>query len=541
MAAAFALRVWGIRFGLPYVYHYDEHFYINTALNLGAGVVNSPPYAPVGLSNLLFLEYAAYFVFGRVQGIFVSAPQFEAAYRADPTAFYLLARLTSVALGSLTVLPVYWLGRGMKSERRETTGLLAAGLVAISFLHVRDAHYGVPDIAMSFAIMLAIALALLGVDNGRRRFLYWGGLVAGAAVSMKWTAVPVILPVLLGSFLVRRKGEGAPDDADRMRTLLLTGLCFMLGFVLTSPQVILNPGPYVREAFGQLGAGQAGGFEIWQVDTLPGWLFYVKVLGYGLGIPLLILSAVGFIRRLADALSHRATHSFLVLLFPAAYFLLMGATRHYFARYALPLVPFMALFAAEGITGIGNWLAARQLRLARPVVMLLALVALVQPLATSIRHDTLLIRTDTRTVAKAWIEENIPEGSKIAVDWPTHGPPLATSESVVPDSRRVYDVILVGGAGLSEHPIAWYRENGYEYLIASSFIYQIPLIFPDKDQERRVFYVSLARELTEVQVFRPADNGTEPDFIFDEIYGPAISLWQRERPGPTLRIYRVRP
>ena len=88
---AFVLRIWGIGFGLPYVYHYDEHFYINTALNLGAGVFNNPPYAPVGLSNILFLEYAIYFVFGRLGGIFASAQQFELAYRADPTIFYLLA------------------------------------------------------------------------------------------------------------------------------------------------------------------------------------------------------------------------------------------------------------------------------------------------------------------------------------------------------------------------------------------------------------------------------------------------------------------
>jgi hypothetical protein len=29
-------------------------------------------------------------------------------------------------------------------------------------------------------------------------------------------------------------------------------------------------------------------------------------------------------------------------------------------------------------------------------------------------------------------------------------------------------------------------------------------------------------------------------FIFDEIYGPAISLWQRERPGPTIKVYRLK-
>jgi hypothetical protein len=54
--SALILRVWGIGFGLPYLYHLDEHYYINTALKLGSGVVNNPPYAPTGFSNVLFGE-----------------------------------------------------------------------------------------------------------------------------------------------------------------------------------------------------------------------------------------------------------------------------------------------------------------------------------------------------------------------------------------------------------------------------------------------------------------------------------------------------
>ena len=40
--------------------------------------------------------------------------------------------------------------------------------------------------------------------------------------------------------------------------------------------------------------------------------------------------------------------------------------------------------------------------------------------------------------------------------------------------------------------------------------------------------------------FSPGEGNIEPPFIFDEIYGPWISLWHRERPGPVLKIYRVK-
>ena len=85
----------------------------------------------------------------------------------------------------------------------------------------------------------------------------------------------------------------------------------------------------------------------------------------------------------------------------------------------------------------------------------------------------------------------------------------------------------------------WYREQGFDYLIASSFIYRIPLVDRERDAERQAFYASLDQELELVQEFRPYQGDTEPPFIFDEIYGPAVSLWQRERPGPTIKIYRI--
>jgi hypothetical protein len=147
----------------------------------------------------------------------------------------------------------------------------------------------------------------------------------------------------------------------------------------------------------------------------------------------------------------------------------------------------------------------------------------------------------TRTLAKAWIEQNIPAGAKIAVDWPVHGPPLATPEFDAPNSRHRYNVSVIGRTGLAEHPIAWRREQGFEYLIASSFVYQIPLIYAKEHEQRQQFYASLDDQFQKVKVFTPAADSSEPDFIFDEIYGPDVMLYQRERTGPTLKIYAVSP
>lgn len=541
VAIALVLRLWGIAFGLPYVYHFDEHFYVNTALQLGAGVWNNPPYTATGLPNILFGEYALYYVVGRALGWFESTAQFETTYRSDPTVFYLLGRITVATMATATVLTTHALGRAIRNTQ---TGLLAALLLAITFLHVRDAHYAVPDAATPFFIVFAVLLAIHSID-GQSRLRQWrlalAGVAGGLAVAVKWIALPVALPVCWAALCQRKQPSGADKD-KKTHHLLLAITSLVVGFSLGSPQILINPAPYLQEALGQYSAGQTGGFEFWLIDSVPGWLFYLKTLWWGLGPVLIGLAVVGGIMRLADGIRTQQCASWLLILFPIVYYLLMGSTRHYFARYVLPLTPFLALFAAEAITVTAEWLMVNKgIGVRWAVFSVLTLSAIAQPLTSSIRHDGLLTGMDTRTIAKTWVERNIPAGAKIAVDWPTHGPPLSTFERPAPNSTHAYDVTLVGGTGLSDHPLEWYRSQGYEYLVASSFIYQIPLVSPERDQERKAFYASLGREFTEIQVFHPTSNGSEPNFIFDEIYGPAINLWQRMQPGPTIRVYWVVP
>jgi hypothetical protein len=529
---ALALRLWGIGFGFPHVYHFDEPTYVRIALNLGTGIIGRQR-NPTGFPNILFCEYAAYFAVGRVWGLFASAAEIEQAWQADPSVFsVLLGRLTSGFLGTLSVLVTYWLGRETYGR---IAGWLAALFLAVAFLHVRDSHYAVPDITVAFLTSLAVLFSMLATQRRDRRYLYLAGATAGYAIATKWTVLPVIIPLVVAAFCGLRIAD------CRLRVVqpgighwaLVTG-SLLGGFLAGGFQVVLKPAFYRDYALYEWQAGRAGGFGIWQVDTAPGWLFYLKTLSYGLGTFLLGLTLAGFLRRLVMAVRVRDRISVLLLSFPLLYFLPMSSTHHYFARYALPLVPFCALFGAEAVMAMWTWVGTRRARREwslTAVLVVLVVAAIAQPLSWSIKHGAILARQDTRTLAKQWIEANIPAGAKIAMDWPVYGPPL---------SREVYRVDEVWETGLSRHPIEWYREEDFDYLIASSFIYNIPLLDSDLDDRRLAFYATLDRELEVVQEFRPGEGDVEPPFIFDEIYGPTISLWQRERPGPVIKIYRLR-
>lgn len=523
---AAALRLWGINFGLPFTYHVDEPTYVSAAVNLGAGNVGRQLNPPV-LPNLLFLEYGAYYVLARVSGHISSIAEFEKIYRLDPSVFFLLGRLTTAFMGILNVGIIYLVGRRASDQ---LTGLLSALFLALSFLHVRDSHFAVPDVLMTMLVTISVLFCLLALRKANRRNLCLSAFFAGIAIASKWSAWPVILP--LGYVFVARRHEISENHGTaRFVSSVALALVFLLaGFVLPAFQVFLKPGDYLAYANAELQSGASGGFGIWQIDTVPGYAFYASTLWYGIGAILLIFAITGLLRRVWLSLATRDEASILLVLFPLAYYAIMGATRHYFVRYALPLVPFLAVFAAEIMITIKIWFDSRWRRSGWMVLAALVFVAAAAPLINSLRFDFLLTQTDTRTIAKKWIEANIPAGSKIALDWPIHGPPLSGDQ---------YDVTVIGGTGLADHPIEYYHQAGFDYLIASSYIYDIPTVYPDVNAKRKAFYSSLDQAFEPVMEIKPFTHSGDIPFAFDEIYGPYVTLWQRERPGPILKIYHI--
>ena len=529
LALGLLLRLWGVTFGFPYVYHYDEPTYVRIALDLGRGVVGNQP-NPTGFSNVLFGQYAAWFGLGRL--VRESAPGIAAAaaWPAHPTfVLILLGRLASAFLGTLTVAVAYRLGKLISGP---AVGLLSAGILAVAFLHVRSSHHAVPDVAATFFVCGTVLLAVLAVHHRKPQPVFMAAATAGLAVATKWTAAPVILPVALAAIEVRlARGDRQVRLAGTASGLLALGALFAAGFVVGGFELLLDPRRYLDYLLLEFRAGAAGGFWIWQVDSLPGWAFYLKTLVYGLGVIPLALALAGLVRHLVMVFRTRDRVSMLLLAFVLAYYLAIGSTRHYFARYALPLIPFLALFAADAayrlVAMTGSRLGIRRMWVMGAAVVLV----LSQPLASSIRHGVLLTRIDTRTVAKDWIENRVAAGAKLALDWPVYSPPL---------SRELYAVREQGRLGLAKHSLDWYLQEEFDYIVTSNFVYDLPLTAADQAAARSAFYASLDAELELLAEIGPYLGASPHAIIFEEIYGPTTHLWERQRPGPVLRIYRVR-
>jgi hypothetical protein len=172
-------------------------------------------------------------------------------------------------------------------------------------------------------------------------------------------------------------------------------------------------------------------------------------------------------------------------------------------------------------------LASSRLMLGLAAVVLVGAPSLID----TVRFDSLLTRQDTRTLARDWIQTNLPAGALLAVDAAPLGPPLS------PDATQ--NVLDADESALFDLAPAEYRARGVEYLVVSSFTAEVHAIDPAREARRQAFYSALPGEASVIGEFRPYRGDREPPFVYDQIYGPFNALDQFDGPGPSVTIYRL--
>src|SRR5689334_23448787 len=97
---ALALRLVGLRYGLPAVYNPDEIAIMSRALAFATGDLNPHNFLyPTLYFYVVFAWIATYFAVGWTAGVFHSAIAFERTLFTNPTGIYLAGRSLSVLCG----------------------------------------------------------------------------------------------------------------------------------------------------------------------------------------------------------------------------------------------------------------------------------------------------------------------------------------------------------------------------------------------------------------------------------------------------------
>ena len=499
------MRLWGINFGLPELFHPDEPAFVLQALAVARGIPNGLTFAnPPLFKYLLLAEYAAIYGVQSLTSATHSPQEFIDQFRADPTRLYLAARATSAVFGALTALASAALAAQISGRR---VALVAASLTAVAYLLVRDSHFGVNDALVTLLVTLGLVFCIRVVQVGTWRDYMAAGVLAGLAFAAKYYGLVLLVPLFVAHFA--RRGSPSRRLSNLASAL---GACVAVA-LLAFPSLVTEPGRVIHDVNTHLYIEAVGGYD--GLDPGGGYAFYARALLIGLGGPLLFVSAVGLFRPSRENL---VTASLPVVLIGV-----LGASQLYFARFALPAIPALVVEAS---------LALDSLMTLQPLIGLAAaLIVAGPPLVDDVRLDVLQQRSDTRTLAREWIDTALPDDVTIAVDSPPLGPTVG--------SARGHRALAVDEAALFDLTLDDYRARGVDYIVESSFTSEPRAVEPTREARRLAFYEALRREAAREMQFRPYVGDAEPPFIYDQIYAPFSALDQLERPGPTITVYRL--
>jgi hypothetical protein len=545
LALALGLRLWGVKQGLPYAYNADEnaHFVPGAIGLFGHGW--NPHYFvnPPAFTYLLHVVFGVWF--GGRDGV-------AKAYTTNPTEVFVVARVTAAVVGTLAVWLLYLAGARLFGR---ATGLLAAALLAVSFLAVFYSHLALNDVPT----LAPVALSLWGTAGvlraGRTRDYLIAGVGLGLACATKYTGGVVLVPLLAAAGL----GIAAPATRGAaLRGLLLAGIAAVGVFIVVNPFAILDFGAFrdglrhqadaADDALGKLGLTQTSGH-----------LYYLWSFTWGLGWVPLVAAAIGLGLLALD--DRRA----LLVLGPAPilFVLFMGTQGRYFGRWLLPIFPIACLLGAYAIVRLTQLTRERAPALAPAVAALGAVVLLGQGVVYSLHSAMTLSRADTRNVARDWLVEHVPPNTKIVVEpvvpdawatdigrpnpgtangarwskFPTSRSNIADDGSVIPGPGRIvniedYERTLYPGL------IDRYVARGYCWVVVGSTQRGRAEAQPDVVPGAIAYYRALERRSTLAFEASPYAKGEGPvkfnfDWTFD--YYPLAY----RRPGPVMQVYRL--
>ncbi len=519
LAIAAVLRVWGINFGLPNVLaHPDESRVAHTAVGFLSGSLHPGFFNYPSLFMYVTGGLDAVYCGSRVA--FGSFPSLEACAASWPSAwepFFLIPRLLSATAGVATVAVLFVLLRRLQDD---AAGVAGAMLLAVSFLHVRDSHFGVTDVSMTFLLVAAVALLLRAHDAQTLHGFALAGVVAGLAASTKYNAALLVIPALVSSVAALVAGE-----RRALMRLPVFGAAMAAAFVAGTPYAVLDPLQFWTDAAAEathLGVGHG-------ISLGRGWAYHATTtLRHGVTLPVLA-AAVGGLVLIFRA---RPWHAAILFAFPIAYYVVAGRGQTVFARYMVPMVPFICAAAGILMGAVARRIRRRAAGEGQTVIAAVALALAVGSLSLwkTVQFDRVINRTDSRVLAAEWLLQQGRAGESVYLSGSHYGRPDVfvrgkpgplTIVTFDPEAQVFRDV-----AGREVPPPQWIVVQESPLLLYSDVPEAVTAMLRDYDLLHSVRAVNMRQP----HVYDQQDAWFVPLAGFEGV----------ARPGPNLSIYHHR-
>jgi 4-amino-4-deoxy-L-arabinose transferase-like glycosyltransferase len=375
-------------------------------------------------------------------------------------------------------------------------GILAAATMAAHPQLVQSAHYALTDTPLTLLVALTLLLSLRAAESGSVRAFTLAGIAVGLTTGSKYNGALVGLMPLMAL-------AGTTPPSRWPALVAAVGGGALVSFLAVAPYTLIDWRGFVD------GMADLSGYYTRETSILANADTYRKHLQSWFGVPgvsryltwpAAVVTLAGLVTIALQARDRaQRGRALVIIVFPVVYFWVISSQSLGFGRYAMPLVPVVALAFALGMTRVREW-ATRWPRTAAPVFVGLLLL-FVPPAWTTVKFNVDRTRADTRELAAAWMERSVRPDEAMVVEARRHRFELPERRF---KARQVNRLI--------EESVEHYRAQGAVYLVCV----QWPGEF---SPEHAAAYNALFRSTELVQAFTPTPNHATDD--------------------PTIRILRV--
>ncbi len=321
-------------------------------------------------------------------------------------------------------------------------------------------------------------------------------MFAGLGMATKYYSVVLIPTIFLAHIFYIKKSKLSVIKNIINKKSVIAALSLLCAFFIASPYNFLDPLGLDQTIIIPLKKIMSTGGQSTKVTAGVGSLesrgfVFVKSLGHYLSVVMSprAMGEIGIIALfgLTFFLVRLSPVNIITISFPVLFILVANMLGPFYSEYRHlnPIYPFMTVLAAYSINYMYE-LLQHKTKLSRLFFIGSILILVTPAFYRVVKHDYLLTRPNTKTLAKEWIEANIPSGTMIVLD--------EAAVKISPDKKH-YEELLRRFEGYKRGQFTTHADKLYNYSLKAlpDVTYDIAYIrFPWWQEKEKVSGVHFA-------------------------------------------------
>ncbi len=541
LVIATVVRLVGIGYGQPLWVVGDEPSFIFGALKMLEVKTLVPSLHDEAFRGLLYYPpFLCYFylipflLLIGVKFIFFagSLVDFKNYLIVDLSSFFIIGRLISVLVGVCTVWLVYKIAKNIFKD--EIVGLASASFLTLALLHVNFSHWARHwSISTFFFALIIYILSSHHLEISKRYRSAVLLCTLGAGITLPLALVGIFVAIWFFyyerlSFLLHiRKKWFWQALVGGLALVILAYIVWPRGFYVANNATLSF---FADKTF----LGFLGSYSFYLINLFR-------------GEPLILLFAsIGCAFGIHHFRRYIVSSLYFIFVYIAIFYLLFLQTD----RFILILYPLFVTLAGYGFVRVLRFLA----KYSRLCAIGFSSILIILQGFVIIKFDYLLVKNDTRIQARLWVEEYIPDKSKILVLTPLLR--LSVTEGAIKEQEYI-DQESLRSVDRAEALLSdqFFRQRRYHALNlnsvnSSTFFATLPQYIQNEEYGYIIYTSGFVREKgvpdslseifgTELKQFTGYIN-TSPDSIINSFGDGVMELFQSSSIGPTIHIYELK-